>query len=250
MASDNIIIPFFIFFLIATLYSSVGHAGASGYLAVMALLSFSPESMKPTSLILNIAVALIASIKFIKEGYFDQKIFYSFIITSIPMSFLGGYISISSNYFKVFAGCFLILSALLLFIKTYIKPVVKEPSKMHPLYGLGLGACIGVLSGLIGIGGGIFLSPIIIMANWSDVKKTSGISALFIFCNSIAALLGHVTAFKNIDQHIIYWLIAVCLGGLLGSFLGTRKMNNKLIIFFLFIVLASAGLKFILADIF
>lgn len=250
MTVDTIIIPFLIFFLIATLYSSVGHAGASGYLAIMALLSFPEEAMKPTSLILNIAVASIASIKFIKEGYFDKKIFFSFIITSIPMAFLGGYISISSHYFKVFAGCFLILSAVFLFIRTYIKPVAKIPTEMNPLYGLAIGAGIGILSGLIGVDGGIFLSPIIIMANWSDVKRASGISALFIFCNSIAAILGHFTAFKNIDHQIVYWLIAVCLGGLLGSYLGTTKLNSKVIILFLFIVLFSAGMKFIAVDVF
>ncbi|MBL7890788.1 MAG: sulfite exporter TauE/SafE family protein [Bacteroidia bacterium] len=245
---DNIIIPFFIFFLISTLYSSVGHAGASGYLAVMALLSFSPESIKPTSLILNIAVALIASIKFIKEGYFDKKIFYSFIITSLPMAYIGGYISIDSQSFKIFAGYFLLLSALLLFIKTYIKPIAKEPGKIKIIYGLVLGAGIGILSGLIGVGGGIFLSPIIIMANWTDVKKASGVSALFILCNSIAALMGHLTYFQKIDPNIIYWLIAVCIGGILGSHLGTNKFSNKLVTTLLFIVLISAGLKFIVSN--
>ena len=248
MTTEHIAITFFLFFLIAMLYSSVGHAGASGYLAIMALLSFSPESMKPTSLILNICVALIASIKYIRAGYFDIKIFLIFASSSIPFSFLGGYLSIGLIDFKLFAGFFLVLSAILLFVRGYINPIAKEAVPMKPIYGLILGAVIGILSGLIGVGGGIFLSPILIMTNWTDIKKASGIAALFILCNSISALLGHVTAFKQIDFAIIYWIIAVCLGGILGSYLGTIKMNSKLIILVLFFVLLSAGLKFIFID--
>jgi uncharacterized membrane protein YfcA len=123
---------------------------------------------------------------------------------------------------------FLVLSAILLFVRGYINPIAKEAVAMKPLYGLILGAAIGILSGLIGVGGGIFLSPILIMTNWTDIKKASGIAALFILCNSISALLGHVTAFKQIDFAIIYWIIAVCLGGILGFLFRNDKNEQQI----------------------
>lgn len=248
MTVSLFILTLILFLLIATLYSSVGHAGASGYLAIMALLSFAPESIKPTSLILNIVVALVASIKFIRAGRFDPRIFISFIITALPMAFLGGYVSISPKYFKLFAGCFLMVSALLLVIKTYLKPPTESVKTMPLHWGLTLGSIIGLVSGLIGVGGGIFLSPIIIMANWSTVKNASGTAALFILFNSVAGLAGHITALHTIDYNILFWIIAVIIGGLAGSYLGTIKFNNKIISVCLFLVLLTAGLKFIFVE--
>jgi uncharacterized membrane protein YfcA len=248
MTLGFIILTFALFLIIATLYSSVGHAGASGYLAIMALLSFAPETIKPTSLILNVIVALIASVKFIRAGYFDRKIFTYFIITALPMAFLGGYISIGPKYFKLLAGIFLVVSANILIIKEYIKKPDANFRQVSIFWGLSIGAVIGLVSGLIGVGGGIFLSPIIIMMGWTSVKKASGVAALFILCNSLAGLAGHITALKTIDNHISYWIVAVLIGGLAGSYLGTKKFNNKLIITFLFVVLLTAGLKFVFVD--
>lgn len=248
MMTEIFILTFILFLIIATLYSSVGHAGASGYLAIMALLSFAPETIKPTSLVLNIVVATIASIKFIREGYFDQKIFMAFVITSIPLAFLGGYLSISPKYFKLIAGIFLIISAILLIIKTYIKPKQSEPRTMPIAYGLIIGSVIGLASGLIGVGGGIFLSPIVIIANWTTVKNASGVAALFILCNSVAGLAGHLTALNELNLQIFYWIIAVAIGGILGSYLGTIRFNSKIIITCLFFVLLTAGMKFVFVD--
>jgi uncharacterized membrane protein YfcA len=248
MTAADIILAFSFFFTIATLYSSVGHAGASGYLAVMALLSFAPETIKPTSLILNIVVASIASVKFIKEDCFDRKVFFPFVITSISLAFLGGYISLNPKYFKLVAGFFLVLASVLLIIKGYSKSKESETKTMPITYGLGFGAIIGLISGLIGVGGGIFLSPIIISANWTTVKKASGVAALFILCNSLAGLTGHIIALNKVDHNIIYWIIAVIIGGLIGSHLGTVKFNNKIIISFLFLILLAAGLKFLFVD--
>jgi len=248
MTIEHISLIAFLFFIIAILYSTVGHAGASGYLAIMGILSFAPDSIKPISLVLNIVVASIASYKFIKADYFNLKIFLYFICTSIPFAFLGGYISISPKYFKLVAGLFLVASAILLILKTLIKPKEIEPKPIPLIYGLSIGSLVGLFSGLIGVGGGIFLSPILIMANWTTVKKASGIAALFILCNSISGLLGHIIAFNNIDSNIIYWIIAVALGGFIGSYLGTKKFNSKIILGFLFSVLLTAGLKFIFID--
>ena len=248
MTTEHIILAFFLFMIIAALYSSVGHAGASGYLALMALLSFAPETIKPTSLILNIVVASITSIKFLKAGYFDKKIFLTFIVASVPMAFLGGYLTLNPKIFKLIAGLFLIVSAFLLVLREYFKRTETTTKPMHMAYGLTIGSVIGIVSGLIGVGGGVFLSPIIISANWTTVKNASGVAALFILCNSLAGLTGHMVALNKVDSSIIYWVAAVIVGGLIGSHLGTAKFNNKIIIACLFVVLLTAGLKFLLVD--
>jgi uncharacterized protein len=248
MTITDIILACSLFFVIAILYSSVGHAGSSGYLALMALLSFAPETIKPTSLVLNIIVASIASVKYIREGCFDKKVFLPFVLSSIPMAFIGGYITLNPKYFKLVAGLFLVIAALLLGVREYSRSKETEIKKMHLPYGLGIGGAIGLISGLIGVGGGIFLSPIIISANWTSVKKASGIAAVFILCNSVAGLSGHLAGLNKIDHYIIYWIPSVVIGGLLGSHLGTVKLNIKAIIAFLFLVLLTAGLKFLLDD--
>jgi hypothetical protein len=248
MTTDTIILAAFLFLIIAVLYSSVGHAGSSGYLAIMALLSFAPETIKPTSLILNIIVASIASYKYLKANYFDRKIFLAFILTSFPAAFLGGYLTLSPKYFKLIAGLFLVIASVLVLIREYSKKPEKDLKKMPLTMGLIIGFIIGLVSGLIGVGGGVFLSPIIIMANWTSVRNASGIAALFILVNSVAGLAGHVTAINKIDQNIIYWIAAVIIGGLTGSYLGIIKLSNKIIITCLFLVLMTAGLKFVFVD--
>jgi uncharacterized membrane protein YfcA len=248
MTAADIILAFVLFLTIAMLYSSVGNAGSSGYLALMALLSFAPEAIKPTSLILNVIVATIASGKYIKEDCYDKKILLPFVISSIPMAFIGGYITLNPKYFKLIAGLFLVVASILLLVREYSRSEASEIKRMPLPYGLGIGAAIGLISGLIGVGGGIFLSPIIISANWTTVKKASGIVALFILCNSLAGLAGHLVGLNKVDHNIIYWIAAVIIGGLLGSHLGTVKFNNKIIVVCLFLVLLTAGLKFLLVD--
>lgn len=242
-----IILAVVLFIIIATLYASVGHAGASGYLAAMAWLSFAPDSIKPISLVLNICVASIVSYKFIGSGFFDRKIFIPVAIASLPMAFIGGSMTIDPHYFKLIAGIFLLISASLLLLREYIKS--KTEVKPMPFgYGLIMGAAIGLISGLIGVGGGIFLSPIIIMANWTTIKNASGVAALVILCNSITGLAGHLSSLNKIDSNILFYIPAVIAGSFIGSYLGTKFLSNKLIITCLFIVLFSAGLKFILVD--
>lgn len=248
MSPEIIVIAAFLFFIIALVYSSVGHAGSSGYLAIMALLSFAPETIKPTSLILNIVVAFIASYKYFKANYFDKRIFLIVISTSLPASFLGGYLTLDPKIFKLIAGLFLILSSGLLLFREYTRKKESVPIKMPVIWGLILGLLIGLISGLIGVGGGVFLSPIIIMTRWTDVKKASGITALFILFNSISGLAGNLTSINQINYQIIYWIIAVITGGFIGSYFGTVKLQNKTIIVCLFLVLLTAGLKFMLID--
>lgn len=236
---------FALFLFVAFVYSSVGHAGASGYLATMALLSFPLIEIKSTSLILNIIVASIASYKFISAGYFDKKVFFSFAATSIPAAFIGGAITLDPYWFKIFAGLFLILSAAALVLR--VKRINQDKTSEVNLYtALIVGAVIGLFSGLIGVGGGIFLSPLIILMGWTSLKKTSGVAALFILCNSIIGLAGHMYSNSFHVHNIYYWIAAVVIGGYAGSHLGSTLYNNKILIGILFVVLCSAGLKFLL----
>ncbi len=244
MDQQTVIAACLLFFLVAFLYSSVGHAGASGYLAVMALLSFPPDAIKPTSLVLNIVVSIIASYKFIKEGYFNKQVFLSFAVTSIPFAFIGGYLEVEPGLFKMFAGVFLLVSAGLLLLREYVRPTTDKRPVNYFLTAFA-GAVIGLLSGLIGVGGGIFLSPLIILLGYTKVKEASGVAALFILCNSILGLMGHYVSLKSLDPMILFWVVAVAIGGFIGAHLGARKFTSKLIIAFLFIVLVSAGVKFI-----
>lgn len=248
MSLSFIIAAFVLFFVIAALYSSIGHAGASGYLAIMALLSFASESIKPTSLVLNIIVAAIASYRFISQGYFDKRIFLAFVVFSVPASFVGGLIILPAFYFKMFAGIFLIVSAFFLLIKKQKTNEETKEVKNLWLMSAIFGTIIGFVSGIIGVGGGIFLTPLILMFGWTRVKNVSGISALFILLNSISGLLGHLSSIQKVDTNIFYWVGAVIGGGFLGSYLGSKKFNNRVIIYCLFIVLLSAGLKFIFED--
>lgn len=246
MGIDITLLAFGLFFLVAFLYSSVGHAGASGYLAIMALLSFPVDSIKATSLVLNILVASIASYRFIRAGYFDKKVFLTFAVASIPIALIGGTITVDPKLFKIIAGVFLMLSAVLLVGKNHFTKQTTEEIKAIPLVpGLTIGAVIGFISGLIGVGGGIFLSPIMILMNWTTVKKASGIAALFILCNSAMGLLGHLSKLQKVDVNILYWSVAVIAGGLIGSYLGAIKYSNKPILAILALVLFSAGYKFV-----
>lgn len=246
MSTELLPLAFGLFFIIALLYSSVGHAGATGYLAIMALLSFPVDGIKGTSLVLNILVSAIGTYRFLKAGYFDKKVFLTFAVTSIPIAFVGGAMQLDPKLFKLLAGIFLLLSALMLLGKNYlVKPKDEAPKEIPLVPGLSIGAVIGFLSGLIGVGGGVFLSPIMILLNWTTVKKASGVAALFILCNSITGLFGHLSKLQKLDGNIVYWGIAVILGGLIGSYLGTSKFSNKVILGVLALVLLTAGYKFV-----
>lgn len=245
MATSTVILAFSLLLVIALLYSTVGHAGASGYLAVMAWLSFAPEEIRPTSLVLNCVVAAIASYRFISKGYFDFKTFLPFALAALPLAFLGGMITLPPWIFKLVAGIFLLVSAVLLMLKEYLPQAETADRKLPLAWGLLIGAGIGLLSGLVGVGGGIFLTPVLLLGNWADVRRTAGISALFILVNSLAGLGGQFLTHQPLNANLPWWILAVTIGGMIGSHLGAVKLNRKLIMAFLFLVLASAGIKFL-----
>ncbi|MCW5898983.1 MAG: sulfite exporter TauE/SafE family protein [Flavobacteriales bacterium] len=236
-----------IFFLIAALYSSVGHAGASGYLAVMALLGFAPETIKPTSLILNVVVAGIASWRYLRAGRFNWKVFWPVTAIALPLAFVGGRLELPVRVFAIVAGVFLLTSALLIAWRALRKPEKGGHRPMPFTASLAVGAPIGFVSGIIGVGGGIFLSPVLIQGRWAALRDVSGISALFILVNSLSGLAGRISTGLELHPFIPWWLLAVVLGGLLGSWLGVSRLGARAILAALFLVLMTAGVKLLIA---
>ncbi len=231
-------------FLVAVLYSSVGHAGASGYLAVMALVGISAEIMRPTALALNIVVAVITTYKFYRAGSFSWRFFLPLIITSIPMAFIGGRIELPETLYKPLVGIILIFSAwrLIYSARNGGSNEIRKPST--PLL-LMTGAGLGLLSGLTGVGGGIFLSPLLMFLRWAPVKIISGVTAGFVLVNSISGILGFSTTLTQFHPTLPIWLVVVVIGGLIGAEYGSKRLGNTTIQWLLAIVLIIGGIKMI-----
>ncbi|MFN7036096.1 MAG: sulfite exporter TauE/SafE family protein [Bellilinea sp.] len=243
--SASLTLPALIF-LAAVLYSSVGHGGASAYLAVMALFGTAPVVMKPTALTLNILVSAIAFIKFYRAGCFSWRLFLPFALTSVPLAFLGGSIILPTTLYKPIVGGVLIYAAIRLFFSAKSTPGTELRSVNIPIAVL-LGALIGLLSGLTGVGGGIFLSPLLIFLGWEDARHVSGVSAAFIFVNSIAGLSGHLSVVSDLPSFIPFWAVAAVAGGWLGAEYGSKRLGNPTLRQLLAVVLVIAGLKMIFA---
>jgi uncharacterized membrane protein YfcA len=229
-------------FLVALLYSSVGHAGASGYIAVMSLMNLAPAEIKPIALALNILVATIGSWQFWRAGHFSWKLFWPFAILAVPFAFVGGYLNLPTRAFKVVVGIVLLVSAVQFLVRPPAEGDPRPPAK--PL-ALGVGAGLGLLSGLTGTGGGIFLTPLLIFMRWARTKTASATSALFILLNSMAGLLGNVSATQTFPKFGLSLLAAAGVGGLIGSHLGSRRLEPTVIKRLLAVVLVIAGLKLI-----
>ena len=224
----------------AFLYAMVGHGGASAYLALMALLSFSPEVMRPTALILNLFVAGISFVQFWRAGFFKPRLFVVFAISSIPFSYLGGLQEVDEPVYKKILGVLLLFAIarmLGLFGKANKKQEVNWP------LGLAVGAAVGYLSGLIGIGGGIILSPVILLLGWGNVKETAAVSALFIWVNSLAGLLGQIQSGIEVAQDIYLLLGLAIVGGIFGATLGSKKLSFTHLNWILSAVLILASVK-------
>lgn len=232
-------------FIVAVMYSSVGHGGASGYLAVMAFLGVMPEVTRPTALVLNLFVASIATYQFWRAGFFSWRTLWPFALASIPAAFVGGMISLPTNVYKIILGVVLMLAALRLAWKL---TAGKEIKQANILMALVIGAGIGLLSGLVGVGGGIFLTPILLLANWSETKTAAGVSAAFILVNSASGLLGNWllgkgAALATLPQEVWFWIVAAVIGGLVGSTLGAKKFDSLTMRRVLAAVLLFAGIK-------
>jgi uncharacterized membrane protein YfcA len=241
--SENIILLYGLLFLLAFLYASVGHGGASGYLALMALFSFSPEVMKPTALLLNLFVSLTSFIQFYRGKYFIKKIFLPLALASIPMAFIGGALVMDGALYKKILGLLLLIpvARFLLFSNTPSSELKKSNTPLSLL----IGAAIGFLSGLIGIGGGIILSPVLLFLKWTDQKQTAAISALFIFVNSLAGLAGQFTKGIQFNSTMAGYVLIAFAGGLLGAYLGAIRFKQSLLKNILAIILLLAAAKLI-----
>ena len=232
-------------FAAALLYATVGHAGASGYLAAMALVGVAPSVMRPTALTLNVAVALIATVKFARAGCFSWPLFWPFALTSVPAAYLGGRLALPSHLYKTAVGLVLLYAAVRLF-RTARQPVQAVTGRPPRWAALLLGAVIGLLSGLTGVGGGIFLSPVLLIMAWAETREASGVAALFILVNSTAALLGNPASLTHVTTGLLVWLPAAVLGGWIGAEYGSRRLATPLLRQCLAAVLVVAGAKLVL----
>jgi uncharacterized membrane protein YfcA len=241
--SETLIIAI-LFFVGAALYSSVGHGGASSYLAVMGLFSLAPDVMKPTALALNILVAGVATFKFYRAGLFNWRLFWPFAVVSVPAAFVGGATMLPARTYKIVVGIVLLYAAIWMF-RSSLKPLTKETHPPPLWAALAFGLAIGFLSGLTGVGGGIFLSPVLLYMGWAETRATSGVAAPFILVNSIAGLLGHLSSVAQLPPSVPIWGAAAVLGGWIGASYGSKRAPAPVLRQLLSLVLIVAGVKLI-----
>jgi uncharacterized membrane protein YfcA len=233
-----------LFFAAAILYGMVGHAGASAYLAAMGLLGVAPEVMKPTALTLNILVSIIVTYRFARAGFVRPASAVPFLIGSVPAAFIGGAVVLPAEVYRPLVGAILLFASFR-FGVTAGRPAEEfAPRAPFPLAVVS-GAVIGLLAGLTGTGGGIFLTPLLIATGWAGTRFAAGTSAIFILANSVSGLAGNFGAVGNIPAAIPLWLIVVAIGGAIGSDLGSRRLPAPWVRRGLAAVLLVAGLKLI-----
>lgn len=234
----------FCMFLGATLYTSVGHAGASSYIALMALFGVAAPVMRPTALVLNILVASFTSFRFVKAGLFRWRTLWPVLIGAIPMAFLGGSIQLPGHIYRPIVGVVLLLAAVRLLWPRELRSTL-DPTDIPIGWGIISGVGIGFLSGLTGTGGGIFLSPLLLFLGWSETRTASGVAAVFILCNSIAGLLGNITSIQALPNELLLYAPAVLLGAVVGTTFGIGRLATTGVLKALGLVLIVAGLKLI-----
>lgn len=234
-----------VFFCVALLFSSVGHAGATGYLAAMGLMGVDPAVMRPTALALNVLVAGIGTWNFARAGYFRGSLLWPLALTSIPAAFLGGRINLPTEIYKPVVGMVLLISAarFLLTAQSADREGAREPSVAIRLL---VGGLLGFLSGLTGIGGGVFLSPIMLWFRWAGTREVAATSVTFILVNSLAGLAGNWASTNSLPPQIPLWLATVAIGGAIGSHAGSRRLNTPVLRRLLAVVLILSGLKLVL----
>jgi len=229
--------------LVSLLYSSVGHGGASGYLAAMALFGLAPVFMKPAALAMNIVVAGLVFYRLWRAGYFDALLFWPFAIGSIPLAFLGGMLTLPGGVYKILVAIALLIAATRLLVKTQDHAATSTPNIWFALLS---GAGLGLLSGLTGVGGGIFLSPLLLLLRWANMRTTAALSAAFILVNSIAALAGHASVAVIWSAQLPLLMLAALAGALIGSELAVRRLAPVALRRVLGVVLVIAGTKLLL----
>lgn len=228
-------------FAVAFLYSSVGHGGGTGYLALLAIFGVAPAFMKSTALTLNVFVSLIAFLSYYKGGYFRWKLVAPFLITSVPFAYWGALVKVNAIAYKFILAIFLLFAVARML---FVPKAIAETSEKLPLFpALFIGAVLGFFSGMIGIGGGIILSPLLVLFHWANVKESAAASALFIFLNSISGLLGLVHGEATIDPRLMSWIAVGIAGGIAGSYLGSFRIKSEKLKYMLAAVLLVASIK-------
>ncbi|MDP4261350.1 MAG: sulfite exporter TauE/SafE family protein [Bacteroidota bacterium] len=238
---DSVILFYGLLFLVAFLYASVGHGGASGYLALMALFNVVPDVMKPTALLLNLFVSLTSFIQFYRGKHFNWKIFLPFAIASVPMAFVGGLITVDTFVYKKILGLLLLVPVTRFLFFGNIR--VTDMKKPDTVLSLLVGAAIGFLSGMIGIGGGIILSPVLLLLKWTNMKQAAAISALFIFVNSLSGLAGQLTKGIHFNPDMYAYVSIAFAGGICGAYFGSMRFNQSVLRYLLAAVLMVAAYK-------
>lgn len=234
-----------LFFMVAAFYTTVGHAGASGYLAMMALVGLAPDVMRPTALVLNIIVASFTVYRFRRARFFSWPGLWPFLVGSVPFAAVGGIQSLSRGTYYVAMGLVLLLAAAYLVWRAFASRLAMEEGvvRVRKIPAVFMGCAIGFVSGLIGVGGGIFLSPILLMLNWAGPKTTAGISAPFILVNSAVALIAGSLAAQSLAGELPLLVSAALAGAFLGTWLGLQRFRQKGLLITLAIVMSLAGLK-------
>ncbi|PNG25296.1 sulfite exporter TauE/SafE family protein [Methylocella silvestris] len=231
----------------ATLYASVGQAGATGYLAVMGLAGLDPAVMKPTALALNIVVALIGTAQFWRAGLFRWRNFYPFGVLGFPFSILGGAIHLPAHAYYPIVGALLLIAAFQLARPARQQDAGKLPPAAPPFFlSLLTGAAIGFVSGVTGTGGGVFLAPVILLMNWVEIRHAAAVTAAYNLLNSVAALLGAYATLRALPPVLPWWLVAAAIGGAIGATFGNRYLPDKALRHILAALLAVSGTKLIL----
>ena len=236
-----------LFFLTATLYTSVGHAGASGYLAAMALFGMADDKFRTVALVLNIVAATPTSIRFISAGHFDRKLFLPLAIGSVPLAFTGSLFTIPGEIVEPIIGTALLIAA----VRFLWSPTVNRDAvrPMPIAVGVLLGVVIGFASGLTGVGGGVYLTPILLLMKWADTKTAAGVSATFILANSAAAIVGRILKAQSFPSELPYWALAVLAGSLIGATLGSRVLGGQVLRRILAVVLLIAAAKLLFGSV-
>ena len=231
------------FFVVALLYASVGHGGASGYLAVMSLCAVEATVLRPTALTLNVVVSTLGTIAFLRAGYFRSRLFWPLALCAIPCAYIGGSVELNEFVFRKLLGLVLVVAFVRLLVPARPSTVSPSPCLWHLLIA---GALMGLASGLIGVGGGIFLTPLAIFLRWASPKEAAALSAPFIWVNSIAGLLGLQPSFKDLHPDMGWLIAAVVVAGLIGVYWGSVLARGQQIRRVLAVVLALAAVKLLL----
>ncbi len=230
-----------ILFFVAFFYAAVGHGGASGYLALMALYGVAPEEMKPTALMLNLFVSLTSFIQYYRGGYFLKKLFIPIAAASVPLAFIGGMITVEESMYKRILGVLLLFPVFRFFFFRNVEDSALKDQNL--VIAVIIGGIIGFLSGMIGIGGGIILSPVLLLLQWTNQKQTAAISAAFIFVNSLAGLGGMLTQGISFTGNMLMYIAVAFTGGLLGAYFGAKRFNQNVLKYILAVVLLMASYK-------